>query len=1259
MTAERKKPNQPSAREPILRIIAIQNEEQLESKRLKNNNNANTTPFAELSPKEQIDQLTLCIEQICIQANDQFPNDKCMITWNEALLHNKGAKPNIFEKGLAIDEIDEKYFIEKMHHLTRLYPQVSIIGQVSSRQVCDMRMLDEVESHYNSPQLLEVAGSETKDNPQIEQHKKVIQKIRNSEAKNFLRVTNRMYFFEKDNDPQIHTKITPNNEINPHPQNGMFEVYDPEPKHANNMFVTESGTKIFVQTCREHASEIKKSSAHSPDVHLILSDGIGINLDSLHAPNVIHVDSRIAPNHIQQTSLLPQDILLDAVPLKGKLNFDNPIKPMIDPFEIRVINAIQTLLDEKKDQDLETLLNDFKTNNRKTISTVAVCEFLKDRILKLDPPKRELFDRIMDDIDSEMAEANQYLDLMNLEQKSELKESQTEEDIEKRKLKVDSVLRPHLRLVPQREQMSNEAMMLSFKDKLGNYELEDKKLDDIIEDVSDELYKDCEEKSGTDARKLFLEKLAEVLKDHPDKEPSTDPIKLKKLLGKEGLKLYKRAIQEEYQSREFRKAVFIASTKHFKGPSWKDKMILWIGGPSASGKSFARDGLVQMASHQMEKNADDKGNYVVSVDGGVEREVSEVRQLLLQVALSKGYQGIKDLDKQTKFKNKNNKSKKIKSYIEKAAKKRRDLHMAIPATFTNLTIGRIRAYSAMDNVQQIFSRIVGGKTQAEHARFRKTVERLGNERAWYRGVFGKILFNNRRIGCESKKYSKKNFADGVRCSGFARHIYRLCQSIYGKKILDYTTTNDLVFLRNVDNLGVWESSEPTYNGNDPVVRISERGMKTWNQVKNKYPNLETWWKTHQNDPIYSSAIVDQDLGSATTEEELENHPFYMKHKDADHEEIRKFALLLLSHLLVTYGDHPPELLEKLNAAVQRNLSHPSETTNLLLLCDELYNHLILDKEISPARMNVLKQECALAETIAMENVLEAKIKELKSSDSATRRIQFQLDEKEIKAELHGKLAELQDRFGLTVFRQENFSKLDPEIRNQASEHHVSTIFKVSKGKAKGAVFADKLSKENYLVYGVKNAEIKGIYEQAYIMLKLFTANQGYKTPVYILESRNLELKRALTVIGKANDLTLRDANGKELIFDAKASEEVKDFQAAHPEYLDLNVQRAREMDRSVKGWYERVDEVLQLDKLNTLEKLENAEAHLKENIETGKALASNIHLSQHDRLLVSTKVRDIEEKLEKVRTKMTELAEEPLPSLAAHSSEKNWYNRFK
>jgi hypothetical protein len=68
-------------------------------------------------------------------------------------------------------------------------------------------------------------------------------------------------------------------------------------------------------------------------------------------------------------------------------------------------------------------------------------------------------------------------------------------------------------------------------------------------------------------------------------------ISMAEILGADGLKLYKAAIEEEGKSRAFREAVFLRSVQHHDGPALDKKALLWVGGPSASGKTFAANSV--------------------------------------------------------------------------------------------------------------------------------------------------------------------------------------------------------------------------------------------------------------------------------------------------------------------------------------------------------------------------------------------------------------------------------------------------------------------------------------------------------------------------------------------------------------------------------------------------------------------------------------------------------------------------------------------
>lgn len=378
--------------------------------------------------------------------------------------------------------------------------------------------------------------------------------------------------------------------------------------------------------------------------------------------------------------------------------------------------------------------------------------------------------------------------------------------------------------------------------------------------------------SGT-ARKDFLEKLALIsartdneieLKD-PDTRltnPEDNLVTLKDLLGEEVLEAYYAAIKEERESEAFRNAVFLKATKHYEGEKWKDRMVLWVGGPSASGKTFAADAVVLKADAMvMEKQSgNNTGNDVISIDGGIEREISQMRQYVLDVALKKGYAGIDQLDK---GKGKLGMKKKIQEAAD-AAK----LNLVIPCTFVDPGEGKnIEGYAADPHVKQIFSKVVGGETQAEKQRFKRSVRRMGNMRAWSSKFSDndtknrKIIANNRKMGIESKKYEKYWFWLGKYFSAEARSDYEKAQAMHGKDSIYLSITNDLIFVREKEK-GKWSECEVGYQGSsDDIVKLSVRALNQYHLYqKNKKSSGETpedlreWLKT--NSAAYSTAQIE-------------------------------------------------------------------------------------------------------------------------------------------------------------------------------------------------------------------------------------------------------------------------------------------------------------------------------------------------------------------------------------------------------------------
>ena len=302
--------------------------------------------------------------------------------------------------------------------------------------------------------------------------------------------------------------------------------------------------------------------------------------------------------------------------------------------------------------------------------------------------------------------------------------------------------------------------------------------------------------SSKEAREKFIDHLAQCMNDHASKK--YDPkvpkeartVSMSKLLGKEGVKLYKAAIKEERNSADFRAAVFHEATKHYEGPTWEKRMILWIGGPSASGKTYAAGNMIK----EIGKNeklmprrgaASEQGNDVVSIDGGTERQMSQMRQLVLQVALSKGYSGIEDLHDNTHLG--------IKSIVQKAAISQPNLSLVIPNTFARPWADHnIDILSKLEGTTQIFSEVLGAGDfeKLEHKKttknepkidsasiekkqgtFKETVAKMGNSRAWMaekESFTASVTMNKRDELPESKNYNPEYFSNGVKGSKRAR-----------------------------------------------------------------------------------------------------------------------------------------------------------------------------------------------------------------------------------------------------------------------------------------------------------------------------------------------------------------------------------------------------------------------------------------------------------------------------------------------------------
>ena len=376
-----------------------------------------------------------------------------------------------------------------------------------------------------------------------------------------------------------------------------------------------------------------------------------------------------------------------------------------------------------------------------------------------------------------------------------------------------------------------------------------------------------ERADGLDDPLFFRKQLIEYIEKHdlPKFEPggkdnrATDPesatISMKALLGEEGVKLYKLALEEEMNSKEFRYAVAEASTTHYEGPKWKkERPVVIVAGPSGCGKSHAAQNAIKTANRFLPTDDQDmSGNKVISADGGIVREVSQMRKLLVQVALNQGFTGVEDLHSKSKV------LEKTKRYVQAAAFATPDVGVVIPETFSKwlnpLSAARnlLKRVDALENTKQIFARVEG----ADESIFQKTVAFMGSRRAWKTKDFDTQRAIDLNISkddiCESKAYGAQGFGPGKAGSICAEKWFNK----HSKDKLSMVITNDLVLLKPdpKNPKGPWL---PATQNDEGTKLISKSVYDKWlnlPEVADK-PALMDYYKDHAKPIITTSAQID-------------------------------------------------------------------------------------------------------------------------------------------------------------------------------------------------------------------------------------------------------------------------------------------------------------------------------------------------------------------------------------------------------------------
>lgn len=388
-------------------------------------------------------------------------------------------------------------------------------------------------------------------------------------------------------------------------------------------------------------------------------------------------------------------------------------------------------------------------------------------------------------------------------------------------------------------------------------------LDTLSDKGKQELYKDLG-KSGNYWRERLVRYIQErQFSQYQVKDPDTRSTKpeeattdMKSLLGKEGMKLYKKAIEEEANCLEFRNAAFRTATTFKEGESWTTRPVIVVAGPSGSGKSFAASAAIDKINDMQPSDPNDlSGNFIVAADGGVARDVSQVQRLTKDLAFNLGYTGISDLHKNSKP------IREVKHHIKEAAFASPKMGLIIPETFARVIQpinNIIRRAERLKNTNVVFCRVVG----YDKGIFKKIVNFMGVRRAWKTEGFDQqshFDLNHSPHKGESKVYEAEHFDDGQRGSKIAEKIYKLIS----RDKLHMKVVNDLILVKlDPDNPMQWIRADPEAPADElkGAKLISERVYEKWlNTIQTSPISLEDFVKSPEGQlppAIYTSVELD-------------------------------------------------------------------------------------------------------------------------------------------------------------------------------------------------------------------------------------------------------------------------------------------------------------------------------------------------------------------------------------------------------------------
>ena len=345
--------------------------------------------------------------------------------------------------------------------------------------------------------------------------------------------------------------------------------------------------------------------------------------------------------------------------------------------------------------------------------------------------------------------------------------------------------------------------------------------------------------------------------------------------------LYEAAILEERESIAYKNAAFLQSVEVYRGGNFSKKEgeghVIIIAGPSGAGKTRARPAVVKETTHGvLVKNSDPTQirpdqHLVVTVDGGIEREVSQVRDLMNRASLKLGYGGIEDLEEIT---TKASGKTKLKNVIEEAANAK-GLHLVIATTSPQKELKKYMGPGSKRNVVYSFVKIPW-KTVANIAYRRafasKKTEYKGNidqiskpPESKKHGGLSSYLWGKREASQAGKEYLKKQKQNEERQKAGDLNTDKSSSEIKEtvEKAEIYKIKKDLVFMKFVDEKGNTTNLDSKkkavdFKSSNKGISMTVRQVKAWEAYKKENPDADArdWYKNNkENEMLVSEKII--------------------------------------------------------------------------------------------------------------------------------------------------------------------------------------------------------------------------------------------------------------------------------------------------------------------------------------------------------------------------------------------------------------------